>query len=93
MRLVTTAALVAVSFAPWVWFVYHLGIAGFQEYQAPTTYVDASINYSFARHFQVFLDGSNLTHEKEHYYLVWPDMKLNTTQFESRYALGVRAKF
>ncbi|MGH8254223.1 MAG: TonB-dependent receptor [Steroidobacteraceae bacterium] len=69
------------------------GITGFQEYQAPTTYVDASASYSFGGHFQVFLDGSNLTHEKEHYYLVWPDMKLNTTQFESRYALGVRAKF
>jgi TonB-dependent receptor len=69
------------------------GITGFQEYQAPTTYIDASASYSFAHHFQVFLDGSNLTHEKERYYLVWPDMKLNTTQFEARYALGVRAKF
>ena len=46
-----------------------------------------------AYRFQVFLDGSNLTGEKEHYYLVWPDMKWNTTQFESRFALGVRAKF
>ena len=36
--------------------------------------------------------GSNLTHENERYYLVWPDMKLNTTQFEARYALGIRAK-
>jgi TonB-dependent receptor len=68
------------------------GITGFQEYQAPTTYIDASASYSFAHHFQVFVDGSNLTHEKERYYLVWPDMKLNTTQFEARYALGVRAK-
>ena len=69
------------------------GITGFQEYQAPTTYIDASASYSFAGHFQVFLNGSNLTHEKERYYLVWPDMKLNTTQFEARYALGIRAKF
>lgn len=69
------------------------GITGFQEYQAPTTYIGASASYSFAGHFQVFLNGSNLTHEKERYYLVWPDMKLNTTQFEARYALGIRAKF
>jgi hypothetical protein len=69
------------------------GITGFQEYQEPTTYLDASASYSFAKHFQVFIDGSNLTGEIEKYYLVWPDMKLNTTQFESRYALGVRAKF
>jgi TonB-dependent receptor len=69
------------------------GITGFEEYQAPTTYIDASASYSFAHHFQVFVDGSNLTGEKEKYYLVWPDMKLNTTQFETRYALGVRAKY
>lgn len=69
------------------------GIAGFEEYQEPTFYVDASASYDFEKHFQVFLDGSNLTGEKEKYYLVWPDLKLNTTQFESRYALGVRAKF
>ncbi|HVO00183.1 MAG TPA: TonB-dependent receptor [Steroidobacteraceae bacterium] len=69
------------------------GITGFEEYQEPTFYLDASASYSFAKHFQVFIDGSNLTGEKEKYYLVWPDMKLNTTQFETRYALGVRAKF
>jgi len=69
------------------------GISGFEEYQASTLYLDASASYDFAHHFQVFLQGSNLSGEKEHYYLVWPDMPLNTTQFESRYALGVRAKF
>jgi TonB-dependent receptor len=69
------------------------GIAGFEEYQAPTVYLDASASFNFDKHWQVFLDGSNLSGEKEKYYLVWPDMKLNTTQFESRYALGVRAKF
>ncbi len=69
------------------------GITGFQEYQAPTTYIDASASYSFASHFRVFLEGSNLTHDKERHYLVWPGMKLNTSQFEAHYALGVRAKF
>ena len=69
------------------------GITGFEEYQAPTTYIDASVSYNFNKHWPVFLDGSNLSGEKEKYYLVWPDMKLNTTEFETRYALGVRAKF
>jgi hypothetical protein len=55
--------------------------------------VDASTSYDFSSHFQVFLEGSNLTGEKEHYYLVWPDQELNTTQFESRYAIGVRGRF
>ena len=69
------------------------GIAGFEEYQAPTFYLDASASYNFAKQWQVFANGSNLSGESEKYYLVWPDMKLNTTQFETRYAIGVRAKF
>ena len=56
------------------------------------TGITSSARYRFAGHFQEFLIGSNLTHENERYYLVWPDMKLNTTQFEARYALGIRAK-
>ena len=69
------------------------GIAGFEEYQAPTKYIDASASYNLDHHFQLFLEGSNLGGEKEKYYLVWPDMKLNTTQFERRYAFGVRARY
>ena len=69
------------------------GITGFEEYQDSTFYLDASASYNFTPHFQMFLEGSNLTGESEKYYLVWPDMKLNTTQFETRYALGARARF
>lgn len=69
------------------------GIAGFEEYQASTFYLDASASYNFTSHFQMFLEGSNLTGESEKYYLVWPDMKLNTTQYETRYAIGVRARY
>jgi TonB-dependent receptor len=69
------------------------GITGFEEYQDSTFYLDASTSYQFAPHWTVFAEGSNLTKESEHYYLVWPDLKLNTTQFEPRYALGVRARF
>jgi TonB-dependent receptor len=69
------------------------GITGFEEYQDSTFYLDASTSYEFAPHWTVFAEGSNLTKESEHYYLVWPDMKLNTTQFEPRYALGLRARY
>ena len=69
------------------------GITGFEEYQDSTFYVDASTSYQFAPHWTVFAEGSNLTKESEHYYLVWPDMKLNTTQFEARYAIGLRARY
>ena len=55
--------------------------------------MDASASYEFAPHWTVFAEGSNLTKESEHYYLVWPDLKLNTTQFEPRYAFGLRAKY
>jgi TonB-dependent receptor len=69
------------------------GITGFQEYQEPTFYLDASASYQITPHWNVFAEGSNLTKESEHYYLVWPDLRLNTTQFEPRYALGVRARY
>ncbi len=69
------------------------GITGFEEYQDSTFYLDASASYNLSPHFQVFLEGSNLTGQSEKYYLVWSDMKLNTTQFETRYALGVRARY
>ena len=69
------------------------GITGFEEYQQSTFYLDASASFDFAKHFTVFAEGSNLTNEQEHYYLVWTDQKLNTTQYEPRYTLGVRAKY
>jgi TonB-dependent receptor len=69
------------------------GITGFEEYQDSTFYVDASTSYEFAPHWTVFAEGSNLTKESERYYLVWPDLRLNTTQFEPRYAIGLRAKY
>jgi TonB-dependent receptor len=69
------------------------GLTGFEEYQASTFYLDASASYDFTQNWQMFAQGSNITGEEEHYYLVWPDQKLNTTRFEPRYTLGVRAKF
>jgi TonB-dependent receptor len=68
------------------------GISGFEEYQAPTFYLDASASYDIIRNIQVFAQASNLTHETERYYLVWPDQRLHTTRFESRYVLGIRGR-
>jgi len=68
------------------------GIAGFEEYQAPTFYLDASVSFDITPQLQVYAQGSNLTNERERYYLVWPDQKLHTTQFEPRYLLGVRGR-
>ena len=70
----------------------YAGILGFEEYQQPTRYFDASASYDFNAKWQVFVTGTNLSNEKEHYYLVWQDQKLDTTQFESRYALGIRGR-
>jgi TonB-dependent receptor len=46
------------------------GIVGFEEYQAPTFYLDASASYDVIRNIQLFVQGTNLTSEEEHYYLV-----------------------
>jgi TonB-dependent receptor len=69
------------------------GISGLEEYQAPTLYLDASLNFNVTPNVQVFVQGSNLTGEHERYYLVWPDQVANTTQFEKRYTAGVRVHF
>jgi len=68
------------------------GISGFEEYQAPTFYLDASASYDISQNFQVYVQGTNLTREEEHYYLVWADQKLHTGRFESRYTLGIRGR-
>jgi TonB-dependent receptor len=68
------------------------GIAGFEEYQAPTFYLDASASFDITPHVQVYVQGTNLTKEGERYYLVWPDQVLHTGTFEARYTLGIRAR-
>ena len=68
------------------------GIAGFEEYQAPTFYLDASLSVDITPQLQFYAQGSNLTNERERYYLVWPDQNLHTTQFEPRYLLGLRGR-
>jgi TonB-dependent receptor len=71
----------------------YAGITGFEKYQAPTHYYDASASYDVSRRWQVYVNGSNITKERERYYLVWPDQVLGTKQYEARYTLGVRGRF
>lgn len=68
------------------------GIGGFEEYQAPTFYLDASVSFDVTPHVQVYAQGTNLTKEVERYYLVWPDQVMHTGTFEARYTLGLRAR-
>jgi TonB-dependent receptor len=69
------------------------GITGLEEYQAGTFYLDASAAYDFTANFQGYLQAANLTNERERYYLVWPSQVAGTNQFETRVAVGVRARF
>jgi len=69
------------------------GITGLEEYQAGTFYLDASAAYDFTTNFEGYVQASNLTNERERYYLVWPSQVASTNQFEPRIAVGVRARF
>lgn len=69
------------------------GISGLEEYQAPTTYIDASVAYQVARDVQVYLQAENLTDERQDFYLVWPDQKVTSNISERYYMLGARFHF
>jgi TonB-dependent receptor len=70
-----------------------LGVFGLEEYEAPQTYLDASVSYQVMPHVQVFLQGQNLTNESQRFYYVWPDQKLDANLSERYVSLGVRAQF
>ncbi|MDE1916977.1 MAG: TonB-dependent receptor [Sphingomonadales bacterium] len=71
----------------------YAGIAGLTLYQAPTNYIDASISYDINKQMTIYAQGSNLTKESEHYYLVWPDQKAFNNLYERRFLVGLRARF
>lgn len=68
------------------------GLQGFEEYQAAATFVDCSLSYDFGKALTVFFNASNVTQESKHFYLVWPDERIGTQQFETQYILGFRLK-
>ena len=67
--------------------------AGLAQWQDETLYIDAGASFDINEHFQVFLQGSNLTEEAPTNYVQWPDAHLNWNQFERVITTGVRAKF
>lgn len=69
------------------------GTKGLELYQKPTNYVDASVSYDFAPNMTAYLQGSNLTGEKEAYYFQWENQYAYQNIYEKRVTLGVRAKF
>jgi TonB-dependent receptor len=69
------------------------GIAGLEEYEAPQRYLDASMAYKFSKFLEVFVDGTNLTNEYQHYYLVWKDQPGHSTFSERMFTLGVRGQW
>ncbi|MFO1388680.1 TonB-dependent receptor [Cellvibrio sp.] len=67
--------------------------SGLLGYQEATTYVDASVSYDINDSMTVSLNGSNITGEKERYYLGTPDQFIYESVYEPRYTLGLRTKF
>jgi TonB-dependent receptor len=69
------------------------GIAGLEEYEAPQRYLDASMAFKFSKYLEVFVDGTNLTNEYQHYYLVWKDQPGHSTFSERMFTFGVRGQW
>lgn len=69
------------------------GIVGMEEYEAPQRYLDASIAYKFNKYAEVFVDGTNLTNEYQHYYLVWKDQPGHSNFSERMFTFGVRGQW
>ncbi|MFS0770827.1 TonB-dependent receptor [Sphingomonas sp. 1P08PE] len=69
------------------------GLTGLEVYQAPTSYVDASVSYDITPNFTIYGQGSNLTGEYERYYLTWKDERAYNNIFERRFTAGARVKF
>jgi TonB-dependent receptor len=69
------------------------GFTGDEMYQSPTFYLDAAASYYVTPNWQLYVQGSNLTGQGEHYYLTWKDQIGHNISFDPRYTVGVRAKF
>lgn len=58
-----------------------------------TVYVDVSTSYDITDNFTVYLQGSNITEEFENQYAQWEDYVITQNVYESRWSLGIRARF
>jgi TonB-dependent receptor len=64
-----------------------------QLWQKPTNYIDASISYDFTPNVTLYVQGSNLTGEREKYYLTFKDLRAYDNIYERRFLAGARVKF
>jgi len=78
------------TFSHWSFTAPNSGLA---QWQDDTLYIDAGASFDFNEHFQVFLQGSNLTEEAPTNYVQWPGAHLNWNQYERVISAGVRVKF
>ncbi|MEW9570322.1 TonB-dependent receptor [Rhodanobacter sp. Si-c] len=69
------------------------GITGMEMYEAPQKYLDASVSYKLSKYAEIFLDGTNLTNEYQHYYLVWPDQPAHSNFSERMFMFGIRGQW
>jgi TonB-dependent receptor len=70
-----------------------LGVTGLDEYAKPQTYLAASVTYKVNPNLQFYVQGQNLTNEKQRYYLTWPDQAISS-EFSERYVMvGARVHF
>ncbi|MFW8592125.1 TonB-dependent receptor [Glaciecola sp. 2405UD65-10] len=60
---------------------------------SPTKFVDISVNYQLTENIELYAQGQNVTEEYESTYMQWADVTTNQNVFESRYTLGIRARF
>jgi len=68
-------------------------ITGMELYEAPQKYVDASLSYKLNKYAEVFIQGTNLSNERQRFYLVWPDQPAHSIFFERTYMVGVRGQW
>jgi TonB-dependent receptor len=68
-------------------------IAGLEMYEAPQTYLDASLQYTIDKYVTVYVDGTNLTNEYERFYLVWPSQEGHANFSERSYTVGLRGQW
>jgi TonB-dependent receptor len=78
------------AFTHWSFSAPNAGLANYQE---ATMYVDASASFDVNEHFQVYVQGSNLTEEAPVNYIQWQQNRNNWNQYERVLSLGVKAKF
>jgi TonB-dependent receptor len=70
----------------------YAGVNGLEVYQVATHYLDASISYQINHNFQIFVQGQNLTNERQKFYLVWPSEKYYSSLSERYVMAGLRFK-